>query len=379
MLSQELLERLSETIHLGTIRDFSQFGDLYYNPSKGKEKDEYVYIDGGPDAKILAVGHTDWVKGYGQWATQVTPSISLDGRFVRARQLDDRLGVWIIMHVLPSLLGGLPPYDILLTDQEESGNSTAYFFKPPEGKKYNWMFEFDRRGTDVVMYQYETPALLKLLKKSGFEVGNGSFTDICKLDHLGCAGFNFACGYHQEHSENCHVDLQDTMDQINRFVPFYRAYHKVKFKKSPNKSRRGNYFDNGDDQYSHHVRGWSGYGYQWKGDGVSSGGGNDDDTVPFEDDDVLTIGLSPRVANLWREWYNSKSQDTWEAYLEKNGFLMKDGVILEGGVGLTDANDTFPPLSQSSRIGDDGMDLTDEEIEELMRYRGPVGKSLKEV
>ncbi|MCP6726064.1 hypothetical protein NL526_28810, partial [Klebsiella pneumoniae] len=68
---------------------------------------------------------------------------------------DDRLGLYYIMEILPSL--GIN-VDVLLTTDEEIGQSSASEFKKAEGKQYNWMFMFDRHGYgNVVMYQYETP------------------------------------------------------------------------------------------------------------------------------------------------------------------------------------------------------------------------------
>ncbi len=50
--------------------------------------------------------------------------------------------------------------DVLLTTGEEMGQSSAAYFDPGE-KKYNWMFQFDRGGTDVVTYDYGDKSLYK--------------------------------------------------------------------------------------------------------------------------------------------------------------------------------------------------------------------------
>jgi len=160
------------------------------------------------DADVLAIAHLDHV----EW-TQPRKY----GPIVKAPQLDDRLGVWVLLNVLPRL--GVK-VDVLLTDNEEVGDSTGQYF---EGN-YNWMFEFDRRGTDVVMYHYEEPYYLDLLEFAGFEPGWGSFSDISLMDHLGVVGFNFGTGYCNEHTCKCYADLRVTMAQAKRFAAFWQTH-----------------------------------------------------------------------------------------------------------------------------------------------------------
>lgn len=176
----------------------------------------YKFIDNG--GSVLAVAHVD-----------VHPGIRNPKFFVRKGRnvvfspaLDDRLGVYILLDLLPEL--GIK-VDVLLTDDEEIGRSTASMFTGE--KQYNWMFQFDRRGTDVVMYQYDTPELRQLLEGFDFEVGFGSFSDICYLDHLGCAGFNFGTGYYNEHSMQCYANLRHLTDQLNRFERFFARMSEV--------------------------------------------------------------------------------------------------------------------------------------------------------
>jgi hypothetical protein len=172
----------------------------------------YGFIDNGGD--VLAVAHLD-----------VAPRIeklqgvfSASGSTVRSVALDDRLGAYLICDFLPRL--GLK-YDILLTEGEEVAMSTAEHFQP--AKQYNWMFQFDRSGTDVVMYEYENAAMRELLTGSGFEVGRGAFTDLCWLSHLGIKGFNFGTGYYNAHDPSCFADLRHTAKVIKLFKSFYRA------------------------------------------------------------------------------------------------------------------------------------------------------------
>jgi len=141
--------------------------------------------------------------------------------------LDDRLGVYIITDVLPKL--GLK-YDILLTDDEEIGQSTAQFFSTE--KKYNWMFQFDRKGNDAVVYDYDTIDW-KDAVKTHFKLGIGSFSDICELEHLGCCGINIGTCYDDYHSKLAYANLTQLEVQIKAFAKFYHQFKDVHFAYTP--------------------------------------------------------------------------------------------------------------------------------------------------
>lgn len=164
----------------------------------------YRLIDNG--AKVLGVAHCDCVtagapKRYRQ-----------RGTIVENTCLDDRLGVHILLDLLPGL--GLA-CDVLLTDDEEIGQSTAELFKAE--RQYNWAFSFDRRGTDAVCYEYRNMA--EPIARH-FELGQGSFSDICYLD-IGCAGLNIGTGYYNGHTRRSYANLDETAQQVRRFRAFY--------------------------------------------------------------------------------------------------------------------------------------------------------------
>lgn len=198
---------------LCTTWDFTPYAKRV-NLSPGRDGRErfYWHQDNGSD--ILAIAHLDTVQA--DMTCQVVDTAS--GLLAVSGALDDRLGVYIILEMLPKL--GIT-CDWLLTTDEEIAQSTAECFDPP--KEYNWMIQFDRGGTDVVMYQYETPELCELVEASGAQVGVGSFSDICLLDHLGCAGFNWGVGYEDYHSARSHAWLEDTFRMVARFVKFHKA------------------------------------------------------------------------------------------------------------------------------------------------------------
>ena len=192
-----------------------QYADTFEGEHVSTPAGPYIFIDNGAD--ILAVAHLDTV-------LEPLMFIVYPG-FVTSPVLDDRLGVHIILDVLPAL--GLK-YDVLLTTGEETCNSTAQHFVPP--RQYKWMFEFDRHGTDVVLYQYENGETIDAVESVGAVIGLGSYTDLVDLDHLGCVGFNWGCAYELEHTYSCYVDIEACESMIDLFVEFYWKYKDTKFK-----------------------------------------------------------------------------------------------------------------------------------------------------
>src|SRR5215472_15341608 len=176
------------------------------------EGSTYTFQDNGSD--VLGVAHVDTVLAQG-WASLIRVR---GERVVISPRLDDRLGVYIITKLLPAL--GVT-CDWLLTTGEECGRSSAEWFTP--GKEYNWAFSFDRRGTDAVLYQHDHKALRKVLKRGGFKIGHGSFSDLSVLE-AGCSGINFGCGYQEEHSPGSYAVLSDTFLMVHKFVRFFKQH-----------------------------------------------------------------------------------------------------------------------------------------------------------
>ena len=173
----------------------------------------YVHRDNGSD--ILAVAHLDTVQGRRECRMYRGES----GDVVASPTLDDRLGAYVICDLLPAM--GIK-LDWLLTTGEESCDSTAREFQA--SKPYNWIVSFDRGGTDVVMYEYETADLCDLVHSVNAPVGNCSYSDICDLEHLGVAGFNWGVGYRNYHSPRAYVLLADLWLNVGRFCDFHQRY-----------------------------------------------------------------------------------------------------------------------------------------------------------
>lgn len=75
--------------------------------------------------------------------------------------------------------------------------------------------------------QSDTPARRRPLRRAGFRVGVGSYSDIADLDFLCCSGFNFGTGYHRQHTSECYADLGETREMVERFVRFWVRYRNM--------------------------------------------------------------------------------------------------------------------------------------------------------
>lgn len=200
---------LRKVCSMGPAAIGKKYGLTYY-PSKDGG---YYYKDNGAD--ILAVAHLD----------SVLPFTHFD--FARLRQdtlifapnLDDRLGAYIILEMLANVKG--LKYDILLTLNEENGQSTAIDFNPPKERQYNWMFMFDRVGTGCTVYNYKGVDWELALDNAGFSVHKGSYSCIASLGFLGCKGVNFGAGYHDNHSPYAMAMKSEILSQVRHFMLFY--------------------------------------------------------------------------------------------------------------------------------------------------------------
>lgn len=169
------------------------------------------------------------------YSCDLDPAKIIEHGNIQSGALDDRLGVAILLDILPQVMPHFE-YDILLTDDEEVGQSTAEDFTryindtksncPDElfdrVMEYQFLFQFDRAGSDVVMYNYYNLAAESLLEDAGWEIGRGAFTDICSMMDLGIWGANFGCGYHNQHSNHCYVDMDQLDINLRKFASFVR-------------------------------------------------------------------------------------------------------------------------------------------------------------
>lgn len=213
-----------------SIESFAEYGSV-------TKTNDGIFVFQNNDSSVLAVAHLDTVR-----TVENSKIFRVDGDKVYAPQLDDRLGVHLLLDILPNYM----KYDLLLTEGEEQGRSTSKFFKSE--KKYNWMFEIDRAGLQTVMYQFETAEYRKLLISYGLEIGIGSFTDICWLDDLGVFGFNLACAYYANHTLSSYVDTVQLDSQIEKLLRFYEDNKDTLL--SHDKTARGRYGNLYENDYN---------------------------------------------------------------------------------------------------------------------------------
>ena len=271
---------------------FRQWGDVY----EPRSNDLLVHQDNGK--KILIVAHMDYVvptiptidqdkawlhryghleslptisgfgpyqfKNTGRWFPEdnkpVAPAklslteqdeLSFDWVAAKAAKLggpvvDDRLGCALA-------LGCASWADLLFTDCEEQGRSTAAYFQAP--RAYNWIIGFDRRGTDVVTYDYKDKTWLSALSDY-FTIGQGSFSDVGYLEKLGTACVNMGVGYYNEHTTSAYWNPKETEEQFSKLYAFWSKHRDTQFNHVPPKTTGTVGRHQGQDQYSLHGREW---------------------------------------------------------------------------------------------------------------------------
>jgi hypothetical protein len=182
----------------------------------GEGRTRRIFMDRG--SKILFVAHLD---------TVCQPRMA--GEDMQGRQhgagFDDRLGCKIAWQ-----LGSEFECDVLLTDLEESGDSTAQHH---ELKNYNWICEFDRAGDDVVTYGMESERWLSVLGKY-WDVHNGMFSDISFMK-TECCAMNLGIGYEHAHSDNSYYDIAVVNEQIKLFRHFFAKQCNNKYIADPSR------------------------------------------------------------------------------------------------------------------------------------------------
>lgn len=180
---------------------------------------------GWETAPVLAVAHLDFVG-----SSPAPYSIESGGDVVVSRALDDRLGVFALLDTIPKLLGNSQPYNILLTENEETGKSSAREFGMAiENNRYNWIFSMDRAGTDCAHYTFTDKPWLSQLQKAGWELSNGTYSCIAELDHWSTCAINFGVAYNSQHNDSCWADLETYSNQARRVTKFYMDNHMRKF------------------------------------------------------------------------------------------------------------------------------------------------------
>jgi len=222
--------------------DFTTLGDFFVSKKDllnrfrsivvGNKKTRYIYIDN--NAPILLVSHIDTVQ-----QPQLTGLTGCLGA-----GFDDRLGCYLSYQ----LAQHYPSYfDVLWCDYEESGRTTAEYFKPSHD--YNWVVELDREGDDFVDYGLGDDKFCSLFtKQTGIKQSWGSFSDICSLDSVKASKINLGIGCFNSHSRNSGFNPHVCFTQIQELMEFVELYHDQHFPSGPGDYCYGNY--NGYTNYT---------------------------------------------------------------------------------------------------------------------------------
>lgn len=219
-------------------------GQVWATDQKSSRKyQRFCFKDNG--SKILAVAHCDVVLDKPHFAKA---RLSDENTYFNTK-FDDRLGVYTILDLLPVL--GIN-VDWLLTEDEESANSSAELFQSE--KQYNWIVEFDRRGEDAVIYDYDD---FESIVEKYFHMGTGSFSDISMMEDLKACAVNIGVGYHGEHTSRCYMDVDQYTRNIARFVNMFDAEKEIYHPHTPQKySRSVSYWKQGSNYLSYGYETW---------------------------------------------------------------------------------------------------------------------------
>lgn len=188
----------------------------------GCKRERHIYVDNG--APFLLVAHID---------TVITPRLD---RVNKGAGFDDRLGVYTghkLVNKYPKL------FDLLLTDYEESGCSTAQFFTPSH--LYSVIIGLDREGAGFVDYDLASEELKNALWAYGLHEEIGSFSDICFMDHIKCSKINLGLGTAYGHSSHSGFSQTVFYGQISNLLDFCND-NKKKTWPEPKPSWSTNYY-----------------------------------------------------------------------------------------------------------------------------------------
>jgi len=175
----------------------------------------YWHIKSG--GKILLVAHVDTV------LKPVKPRIKK--KRIKGRGLDDRLGIYMAMTILeehPEIV------DVLITDDEEIGMSTASLVPTEDLANYNCIIELDRGGDDFVHYGLAGPDLVYAYEEYA-DKGFGMASDIMHLNKPNCGCINVGIGYYKAHAKNSYCKTEEFIQSYHNVMDFIEKYQDVHF------------------------------------------------------------------------------------------------------------------------------------------------------
>jgi hypothetical protein len=324
--------------------------------------------------KVLLVSHLDTVTRL----SEENELLHYKGTLL-ARGLDNRLGMYTCMDLINKDDSGM--YDLLLTDHEECGASTAQYFNCPD-YHYDLIVEFDRMGVDqFVQYGHGCKELVKDIEAQTTCVKkSGSYSDIRDID-TDTASVNWGVAFRNYHADNSHViwdEYLNNIEQYQIFIEWARSNNKSYFTDpapvyKSTKNYSGNYYSSSNNDY------WDSYYNDYNYDDIqdetidmtgfddfddlmtSAQGKSFDDlcteafdqyhekekegSFPELEDDIDDIGYDPTAWN--RIKVNKKASRTIAESMMKNGYLIRTRFTTWSAVGYFKDN-KYWTLSQYS-------------------------------
>lgn len=220
------------------------------------EGNGYVYAEG--TMPVLLVAHLDTVH---KWLPTVTHYDEKTFKLSSPMGIggDDRCGVYMIFEVLKKHHCSV----LFCEDEEIGGVGASKFIKSEDAKglAFNYMIEFDRRGSkDAVFYNCDNPEFEKFITQEFYKTSYGSFSDISTLaPHFGCAAVNLSCGYYSAHTTDEYVLLNEMMESVDAACEILDRTNieEDKFEYIEKKYNYSKYGKYSNYDYSEYYKGWS--------------------------------------------------------------------------------------------------------------------------
>lgn len=202
---------------------FEKFVSIPSAIHRGEGLEQFLYIDGTRDNRVLLVAHADtyWDYRYGG-SHGNRPRIIEQNGIIRNRNgglgADDRAGcalIWLLKDM---------GHSILITNGEEHGRKGSNWLINENhdiadkiNSSHQFIIQLDRRnGKDFKCYSVGTDEFRNYISKiTGYsEPDRSSYTDIVTLCRDIC-GVNLSIGYRNEHSENEHLVIDEWVNTLN--------------------------------------------------------------------------------------------------------------------------------------------------------------------
>jgi len=171
--------------------------------------------------KLLFIAHRDTVR-------KPTGVITFNNYLISA-VIDNRLGMNLGINISKQFNF----IDILITDGEEMGMSSARFIPKKVLEKYNWCFSIDRMGKYPVTYQHNNKQAFESLINIFGSIAQGTFSDISEIKDIFCV--NFPAGHKSDHQELNYAKMDDIEECFEKIVRFIIENQDIKYRNEYNR------------------------------------------------------------------------------------------------------------------------------------------------